>query len=271
MRSTRTLAGCSHAGAADHCRRGRCTYCCTRKLARLLYAAMDLRLVVRCRCREVASAGRRWGNVRNLSAMRDVPPRSPVAVLAVAFSVLLGVTACGDDGPSPGPSETPTAVVEDCVSYDPVRVERNYAAGVHAIWYTEGQELVRVYGGPSDPDGDAALRVAKGFSMICYIGRGNSNPDHVFEYWRGRTGASLPRPSEHSVVSYDPTLLRVENTAAFGWRVTTGLGVDLQHFATEEEANRGLAVMATATELCKVDSVVPSPDLRPAHITFHLE
>ena len=218
----------------------------------------------------------------SLSAMRGTPLRSAPAVLAVGLVLVLGVTGCGDPGGTPGPAgtfnpgpgETPSPVTEDCVNYDAQRLVKNYAAGVHAIWADSGGlELIRVYGGPADIAGDWALMAARHWSTICYIGRENSfnNPDFVFEYWRNRSplfGSTWP-PAAPTMRSYDFTLLRVEEMLTGGWRVMAG-SEDLQHLATEEDANRALAVIALWDDFYIIDSFTPAPTVGPAHITFNL-
>jgi len=222
--------------------------------------------------------------VVSLSAMRGTPLRSAPAVLAVGLVLVLGVTGCGDPGGTPGPAgtfnpgpgETPSPVTEDCVNYDAQRLVKNYAAGVHAIWADSGGlELVRVYGGPADFVGDRALMAARHWSTICYIGRENSfnNPDFVFEYWRNRSPLwdSPWHPAgagrEH-IVLYDFNMLRIEEMLTSGWRVMAG-SEDLQHLATEEDANRALAVIALWDDFYIIDSFTPAPTVGPAHITYN--
>ena len=62
--------------------------------------------------------------------------------------------------------------------------------------------------------------------------------------------------------------LRVEEMLPDGWRVMAG-SKDLQHFATEEDANRGLAVIALWDDFDMIDSFTPAPTVGPAHITFN--
>ena len=65
-----------------------------------------------------------------------------------------------------------------------------------------------------------------------------------------------------------PRPLRVEGLLTGGWRVMAG-SEDLQHFATEEDANRGLAVIALWDDFYIIDSFTPAPTVGPAHITFN--
>jgi len=54
-----------------------------------------------------------------------------------------------------------------------------------------------------------------------------------------------------------------------GWRVIAD-SKDLQHLATEEDANRGLAVFALWDEFGMIDSYTPATMAWPAHITYNL-
>ena len=137
-----------------------------------------------------------------------------------------------------------------------------------------GQELIRVYGGPADDVGDRALAVAKHWNTICYIGRGNpfNNPDFVFEYWRDQSDFfNTPWPPlAPACDGYNFNTLRVENMGGgLGWRVTDG-SKDLQHFASQQDANNGRTVLTKVDELCNIRSETPSPDVKPADITFNL-
>ena len=237
----------------------------------------------------MAGTVRCQGTVPSLSAMRGIPLRSAPAVLAVGLALVLGATACGDPagppgpagtttpgpaGTTPGPTGTTTPFTEDCYNYDAQVLIKNYAAGVWVIRPDHGEELIRVYGGPGDAVGDTALTVAKHWNTICYIGRGNSfnSPEFVFEYWRDQSDfytTPWPPAAPHCD-AYGFASLRVEAIGpGLGWRVTDGR-LDLQHFATEQDANNGRTVLAEVDELCKIDSETPAPDAKPADITYNM-
>ena len=229
--------------------------------------------------------------------------RTPQTVLAAAaLLVTLGVTACGSPATSPEPTDTDTggdAVLgtsepsgtpaptstdtggggsggggggwpspEDCISYDPNTVTANYAAGVWSI-RAATTELVRVFGGPDDPDGQHALNLAKRYTKVCFIGRGNGRDDataYVFEYWRDPSGISAPLPDPDDVCSsYDPTNLVHDSMGASGWRVRDDDHV-LQIFDTEQDAIGGKLVLGKYNRICTVASETPEGD--PADITY---
>src|SRR5262245_46611351 len=155
--------------------------------------------------------------------------RSLIAIpLALVFA--LATTACGGKaapntteppgtGVIGGPSETPSATAGtettppdpgpttaapppqaqwpsplDCISYDPNGLTSVYEAGVWSI-KQGSNEIVRVYGGPSDDMGDKALALAKRYRQVCFIGRGNFRDEkeaYIFEYWRNPSGNNSP-------------------------------------------------------------------------------
>jgi hypothetical protein len=220
--------------------------------------------------------------------------RGPFILATAALAVALSTAACGGDstGPSPTGGEgiindpvttsSPTAVAsptaappatpaEDCYTYDAQMLLDSYAAGVHAIRVDHGDEIIRVYGGPDDAIGDAAISVATFFNEICYIGRGNSfnSPEFVFEYWQDPSGMNHPNQPDalfFGCGNYSPSDLVVEPLGpGLGWRVRAG-AVDLQHFATEADANAGRAVLALADEICYLRNTASSG--QPNDITF---
>jgi ABC-type transport system substrate-binding protein len=173
-----------------------------------------------------------------------------------------GGGASGDGGQGSWPSP------EDCISYDPNTVTANYAAGVWSI-RAATTELVRVFGGPDDPDGQHALNLAKRYTKVCFIGRGNGRDDataYVFEYWRDPSGISAPLPDPDDVCSsYDPTNLVHDSMGASGWRVRDDDHV-LQIFDTEQDAIGGKLVLGKYNRICTVASETPEGD--PADITY---
>lgn len=66
---------------------------------------------------------------------RPSPPRpSSLAALLLALGALLGLTGCGDDGPTPasGPASAATAPTSEAAAPHPIRFTRGLAAGVEA-------------------------------------------------------------------------------------------------------------------------------------------
>lgn len=226
-----------------------------------------------------------------------------------ALLVTLGATACGSRAATPDPTETdasgapvlgtdapagtaapPTTDTgggggtgdggggggggawpspEDCIAYDPNTVTVNYAAGVWSV-RAGTTELVRVFGGPDDPSGEHALNVAKRYTKVCFIGRGNSrenSTEYVFEYWRDPSGIDTPLPDPEDVCSsYDPTNLVHDSMDSHGWRVRDDDHV-LHVFDTEQDAINGKLVLSKYDRICFVDSTAP-PNDDPADISY---
>lgn len=173
----------------------------------------------------------------------------------------------GSGGGSGGGGAWPSP--EDCIAYDPNTVTVNYAAGVWSV-RAGTTELVRVFGGPDDPSGEHALNVAKRYTKVCFIGRGNWRDDataYVFEYWRDPSGINTPLPDPDDVCSsYDPTNLVHDSMGADGWRVRDDDHV-LHVFDTEQDAINGTLVLSKYDRICFVDSTAP-PNDDPADISY---
>lgn len=221
-------------------------------------------------------------------------------MITAAAAVILGTAACTDDPaagptlggegtldtadsttPAPPPATTagpasqpgppaPAPGAEDCFTYDPQVLVSRYEAGVHVVFPDHGPEILRVHGGPGDVVGDKAIEVAKLFSTVCYIGRFNSfgSPEFVYEYWTDPSGspASPLLFAGGDCTSYAPPDLAVEALAGgAGFRVTAG-GADLQHFATEADANLGRNKIGLQDLLCRVEDSTPEGE--PSDITY---
>jgi hypothetical protein len=175
--------------------------------------------------------------------------------------------------PGPGTATTTTTTVQwpsplDCISYNPNAITVHYEAGVWAV--TENQnEIVRVYGGPSDNNGQKALALAKRYRQVCFIGRGNNRDEkdaYIFEYWRNPSGNNAPIPdSEDDCSSYNRNNLDVNDMGSGeGWRVKDHDHV-LQIFDNENDAKNGKIVLAKYNQICTVHS--ENGDV-PADITY---
>lgn len=158
---------------------------------------------------------------------------------------------------------------EDCISYDANTLTVNYEAGVWVV-RSGTTEIVRTYGGPSDPNGNHALAVAKRYTKVCFIGRGNhreGREEYIFEYWRDPSGINTTLPDAEEVCSsYDRTNIIVDDASDNAWRVRDDDHV-LQMFDTEQDATGGKLVLEKYNQICYVDSLTPG-DEYPAHITY---
>jgi hypothetical protein len=234
-----------------------------------------------------------------------------IAFASAALAATLAVTACGTPASPPDSAGTDTTAVpvvgsvtptptstdtggggngggggggsgggggggswpspEDCISYNANTLTKQYAAGVTAI-VSGGVEIIRVYGGPGEFNGDHALAVAKRFTKVCFIGRNNHRDnatEYVFEYWRDPSGidTSLPDEDYEYCSSYDRTnLVHDDMGNGDGWRVRDDDHI-LQIFNTEQDAINGKLVLGKYDRICEVDSMTPG-DEYPADITY---
>jgi hypothetical protein len=178
--------------------------------------------------------------------------------------------AATTSAPAAGGSGFPTP--EDCLTYNPANLSRRYEAGVWVVAENGSREIVRVYGGPSDQQGDQALAVAKRYQKVCFIGRGNHRSEkeaYIYEYWRNPSGQTPAIPGGDDLCSpYNRNNLTVEDMGdGDGWRVKDHDHV-LQLFDNGTDANNGKLVLAHYDQQCSIGSDTPSGV--QADITFTL-
>jgi hypothetical protein len=175
-----------------------------------------------------------------------------------------GTSGGGGGGGGGGSGAWPSP--EDCISYNANTLTLGYEAGVWVV-RSGTTEVVRVYGGPSDPNGDHALAVAKRYTKVCFIGRGNTREgreEYIFEYWRDPSGINTTLPdAEEACSSYDRTNIIVDDAGDDAWRVRDDDHV-LQMFDTEQDATNGKLVLEKYDQIC----FVPSDYEYPADITY---
>ena len=157
----------------------------------------------------------------------------------------------------------------DCISYEPTALTTVYAAGVWAVKQNQN-EIVRVYGGPSENAGQKLLALAKRYRQVCFIGRANYRDEkeaYIFEYWRNPSAINSPIPdSEDDCSSYDRNNLQVNDMGSgHGWRVKDDDHV-LQMFDNEADAKNGKIVLAKYNQICDVDSETPDGTAAAHHL-----
>ena len=199
---------------------------------------------------------------------------SGAGVLGPGESPSATETTPPDPGPGAGTTAAPPPAAQwpsplDCISYEPTALTTVYAAGVWAVKQNQN-EIVRVYGGPSENSGQKLLALAKRYRQVCFIGRANYRDDkeaYIFEYWRNPSGINSPIPdSEDDCSSYDRNNLQVNDMGSgYGWRVKDDDHV-LQIFDTDVDAKNGKIVLAKYNQICEVDS--ETPDGTAADITY---
>ncbi len=201
------------------------------------------------------------------------PSSEPSADAGLGTATETPAATATTGGPGPGTATTTASTVQwpsplDCISYNPNAIAVNYAAGVWAVKENQN-EIVRVYGGPSDNVGQKALALAKRYRQVCFIGRGNYRDDkdaYIFEYWRNPSGINTTIPdSEDDCSPYNRNNLTVEDMGSgYGWRVKDH-DHPLQVFDNESDAKNGKIVLLKYNQICTVPS--ENGDV-PADITY---
>jgi hypothetical protein len=155
----------------------------------------------------------------------------------------------------------PSFVTEDCVTYDPGTV------GIEGLG-ADGWQLTGGLGGvllfDTESDARMGLAVAGNHTMLCFLGRGNTQPDpsrYVHEFWYGASGARVPVPGPEDCLSYDPAALSVESPGGGVWQVMEG-DRPMVSYATEADALAGLALAEAFRERCFIGRDNERPERR---------
>lgn len=172
----------------------------------------------------------------------------------------------GSGGSSPGGGQVPAAWPnpEDCLSYNPGNLTKQYAAGIHQIM--DGSRIVlRLHGGPGETIGEQGLALARRYRRHCFIGRTNTREEkgeYIFDYWRDGSG-NTPSIPEENCSGYNRNNLTVEDMGSgHGWRVKDHDHV-LQLFDNETDARNGKLVLAKYSRICFIDQSYDGLDRDP--------
>jgi hypothetical protein len=179
-------------------------------------------------------------------------------------------TGTGAGGPAADPQPTSTGTTsgggggqtnawpspEDCVTYNPNNLTKQYAAGIWSI--RDGQtEVARVHDGPAENTGDKALALAKRWKSHCFIGRDNHRTEkysYIFDYWRNSSGVNTTIPDQESDCSgYNKNNITVDDMGDGAYRVKDHDHV-LHGFDTRSDANNGKLVLAKYNQICFIGS-----------------
>lgn len=193
------------------------------------------------------------------------PPEVSTVVTPSADAAAPGPGASpsrGSGGSSPAAASWPTP--EDCLSYNPAGLTKQYAAGIHQIM--DGSRIVlRLHGGPGETIGEQGLALARRYRKHCYIGRGNTREEkgeYIFDYWRDGSGNTPSIPDENCS-SYNRNNLTVEDMGSgHGWRVKDHDHV-LQQFDNETDARNGKLVLGKYSRICFIDQGYDGLDRDP--------
>lgn len=174
------------------------------------------------------------------------------------------------DGPQPTPdgdgeTEGVTPSAEDCVSYDPAQLHVEAAGDAWRM--RSGGHLLKIF--DTKADAEDGVKVARNWTRMCFIGRGNDRPEqhrYIFTYWQQHSGLPFGPAPKFDCVAYDPAGLTVHGPAGEGWRLRAG-GVPLLLLDTAADAARAKLVAGQHRQLCRIGAGNDRPD--PARYLLH--
>lgn len=196
------------------------------------------------------------------------PEISTVATPSLDSTPAPGAPPSRGTGGGTGSGGSPAAATwpspEDCLTYNPANLTKQYAAGIHQI--IDGTRIVlRLHGGASDNVGEQGLALARRYKRHCFIGRSNTREEkgeYIFDYWRDGSGSTPSIPDE-SCSGYNRSNLTVEDMGSgHGWRVKDHDHV-LQLFDNETDARNGKLVLAKYSRICFIDEAYDGLDRDP--------
>jgi hypothetical protein len=182
-------------------------------------------------------------------------------------------TPTGGDGPAgesspggagdPADSQSSPAEVEpsaeDCVKYDPAILA--VEATGDAWRMRSGSHLMKVF--DTKADAEDGVKVARNWTRMCFIGRGNDRADrhrYVFTYWRQPSGLPLGPAPTFDCVPYDPAVLTIHGPDGDGWGLRSAGGVPLLFLDSAADAERARLVAAEHRQLCVIGHGNDRPD-----------
>jgi hypothetical protein len=187
-----------------------------------------------------------------------------------------GVEQTLEELPVPTPSEVGTAATfvpplaapapEDCVGFDPANL--TVTASGDAWLLRDGGHAMKLF--DTKADAEDGRRVARNWTKLCFIGRGNDEPDryrYIVHYFKDPSGLPLgPAPSTLDCITYDPSDLAIYSGPAHpadpeneDWALHSG-ATPLLFLSTEPDALRAEIVASGNTRLCLIGHGNDRPD-----------
>jgi hypothetical protein len=155
---------------------------------------------------------------------------------------------------------------EDCVSYDPANL--TVAASGDAWVLRDGGHSMKLF--DTAADAEDALRVARRWTKLCFIGRANTGPDryrYIINYFKDPSSLPLGlAPVTLECITYDAGNLALYEGPAHPadptnheWALHSG-ATPLLHFANQPDAERGRIVASGFGRLCFIGAGNDRPD-----------
>jgi len=145
---------------------------------------------------------------------------------------------------------SPTSVAEDCLSYDPGKLQIVDMKGGQGWILTDGtSQMLKLDNKANATD---ALALAKRYTAQCFIGRNNTQPnpiDYIMQYWTGDSGQETVIV-EQDCIPYNPANLEVTLEAGIdGWFLVDD-DMSMELFENEADAQKALNVAKHYTNQC---------------------
>ncbi|MGC5020949.1 hypothetical protein [Micromonospora sp. DT47] len=194
------------------------------------------------------------------------PTPSPPATPSTGESSTPPPTATPSSQP-PSSAPDPLDKIEpaDCLPYDPEEL-KIYDAGAIGWRLVEtladGQEHGMLIL-DNEADATAALTVARRSTNFCFIGRGNTRPNHVdylVQYWKGASGQTTTIESP-DCIPYGKAGLTIVDEGDSGWLLTDGSSRMLI-LDNEQDARNALIVAQAHSKHCFIGRDNARPNRR---------
>lgn len=164
----------------------------------------------------------------------------------------------GNGGSGDGTGVEVTAAAEDCVGYDPANLTLHQQGDTWLL--RDGNHAIKIFANRADAED--GVKVARNWTRICYIGRGNDRPDrhrYIVTYFQGPSGLPFGLAPRFDCVAYDPATLAVAVQDGDGRALRAG-GVPLLVLASAADAERARLVAAGNSRLCVIGRGNGMPD-----------
>jgi len=154
---------------------------------------------------------------------------------------------------------------EDCVSFNPSNLS---VAALGDAWILrDGSHNMLLF--DTKTDADDGLKVARNWTRLCFIGRGNTEEDryrYIVTYWKNPSGLPLGLAPTFDCITYNPAQLTIYSGAAHpalpeqdDWALYSG-SIPLLFLSSEPDAQRAKIVASGHTKLCFIGHGNDRPD-----------
>jgi hypothetical protein len=167
--------------------------------------------------------------------------------------------------PEPQPPAAPDPSAEDCVSYNPANL--TVTASGDAWLLRDGNHAMKLF--DTQADAEDGRRVARNWTKMCFIGRGNQKADryrYIITYWKDPSGLPVGLAPTFECITYNPATLTIYSGPAHpadpqqdDWALYSG-GIPLLFLASQPDALRAKLVAAGNTRLCTIGHGNDRPD-----------